>query len=79
MMVPAPDSGRNARLTGAIPFLIRLNLTESSHMPLSADDKLGPYKIISAIGKGGTGGVWRGRDPWLGQDIAMKGLGTTVP
>jgi hypothetical protein len=41
-------------------------------MPLSAGDKLGPYEILSAIGKGGMGEVWRAHDPRLGRDVAIK-------
>jgi hypothetical protein len=32
-------------------------------MPLSAGDKLGSCEIVSAIGKGGMGEMWRARDP----------------
>jgi eukaryotic-like serine/threonine-protein kinase len=32
-------------------------------MPLSSGDRLGPYEIVAAIGKGGMGEVWRARDP----------------
>jgi eukaryotic-like serine/threonine-protein kinase len=35
-------------------------------------DKLGPYEIVSAIGKGGMGEVWKARDPRLGREIAIK-------
>jgi serine/threonine protein kinase len=41
-------------------------------MPLSAGAKLGPYEIVSAIGKGGMGEVWRARDPRVGRDVAIK-------
>src|SRR5260370_2537088 len=41
-------------------------------MELKPGDKLGPYEIVSAIGKGGMGEVWRGRDPRLGRDVAVK-------
>src|SRR5579863_9707046 len=35
-------------------------------------DRLGPYEIISAIGKGGMGEVWKARDPRLGREVAIK-------
>jgi Tol biopolymer transport system component/predicted Ser/Thr protein kinase len=41
-------------------------------MPLSAGDKLGPYEILAAIGKGGMGEVFRARDPRTGRDVAIK-------
>lgn len=41
-------------------------------MPLTIGDKLGPYEILAAIGKGGMGEVYRARDPRLNRDIAIK-------
>ena len=41
-------------------------------MALSAGDKLGPYEIVAAIGKGGMGSVYRARDTRLGRDVAVK-------
>jgi serine/threonine protein kinase len=41
-------------------------------MPLSAGDKLGTYKCIAPIGKGGMGKVWEARDPRVGRDVAIK-------
>jgi len=32
----------------------------------------GPYEVISLLGEGGMGQVYRGRDPRLGRDIAIK-------
>jgi Tol biopolymer transport system component/predicted Ser/Thr protein kinase len=43
-------------------------------MPLSAGDKLGSYEIVSLIGKGGMGEVYRARDPKLNRDVAIKVL-----
>ena len=36
-------------------------------MPLSSGDKLGPYEILSAIGAGGMGEVYRAKDTKLGR------------
>src|SRR6202162_1739267 len=47
----------------------RVNL---SAMSLSAGDHLGPYEILSPIGAGGMGEVYRARDPRLNRDVAIK-------
>ena len=41
-------------------------------MSLTAGDKLGPYEIISLIGKGGMGEVYSAHDPRTGRDVAIK-------
>ena len=41
-------------------------------MELKPGDKLGPYEIVSAIGRGGMGEVWKARDPRLNRDVAIK-------
>src|SRR5215475_7536315 len=35
-------------------------------------DTLGPYEIVSLLGKGGMGEVYRARDPRLQRDVAIK-------
>src|SRR5690242_11013310 len=39
---------------------------------LSAGMRLGPYEVISGIGAGGMGEVYRARDDRLGRDVAIK-------
>jgi eukaryotic-like serine/threonine-protein kinase len=41
-------------------------------MPLSAGTRLGPYEIVSPIGAGGMGEVYRAHDPRMGRDVAIK-------
>jgi eukaryotic-like serine/threonine-protein kinase len=43
-------------------------------MTLAAGTRLGPYEILSAIGAGGMGEVYRARDPRLNRDVAIKVL-----
>jgi serine/threonine protein kinase len=41
---------------------------------LAPGTRLGPYEIVSAIGAGGMGEVYRARDSRLGRDVAVKVL-----
>jgi len=43
-------------------------------MPLHAGSRLGPHEIVSALGAGGMGEVYRARDTRLGRDVAVKVL-----
>ena len=43
-------------------------------MPLAAGQRLGPYEILSPLGAGGMGEVYRARDPRLERDVAIKVL-----
>jgi Tol biopolymer transport system component/predicted Ser/Thr protein kinase len=41
-------------------------------MPLTAGDQLGPYVIVSRLGAGGMGQVWKARDTRLDRIVAIK-------
>jgi Tol biopolymer transport system component len=43
-------------------------------MPLTPGSRLGPYEVLSPLGAGGMGEVFRARDSRLGRDVAVKVL-----
>ena len=43
-------------------------------MALPLGSKLGPYEVLSLVGAGGMGEVYRARDPRLGREVAIKVL-----
>jgi len=46
-------------------------------MPHSPGQKLGAYEVVSPLGAGGMGEVYRARDSKLKRDVAIKGTRLT--
>ena len=43
-------------------------------MAITPGTRLGPYEMLSPLGAGGMGEVWRARDTRLGREVAIKAL-----
>ncbi|HMA18707.1 MAG TPA: protein kinase, partial [Thermoanaerobaculia bacterium] len=44
------------------------------NLTLTSGSRLGPYEILSPLGAGGMGEVYRAKDPRLGREVAVKVL-----
>src|SRR6185295_5382465 len=86
---PAPDRRRRATIRrwsirgqveihASFEFLQRSRKYNPRAMPLTGGFRLGPYEVVSALGAGGMGEVYRARDTKLNRDVAIKVLPEAV-
>jgi serine/threonine protein kinase len=62
----AEQLARTSTITTTAPIFPRQAIT------LGPGSRLGPYEIVSALGAGGMGEVFRARDTRLGREVAVK-------
>ena len=54
--------------------IARSRIIQRNSLALASGTRLGPYQIVSALGAGGMGEVYRARDTKLARDVAIKVL-----
>ena len=71
-----PESGRGTTRPTSRPAPPRSII--GATVSLAPGVRVGPYEVISSLGAGGMGEVYRARDTTLGREVALKVLPDTV-
>ena len=71
---PNELSSSSAAFVAGMPY----NARAPRPMSLASGTRIGPYEIVSIVGAGGMGEVYRARDPKLNRDVALKILPALV-
>jgi serine/threonine protein kinase len=68
----------SAAASATVSDAFRWDYNDAQRMGLTSGTKLGPYEIVSPLGAGGMGEVYRARDARLERDVAIKVLPTNL-
>src|SRR5262245_55731269 len=66
------SDGKEPVAIEAYPIELAADLLKTHPRALASGNLIGPYKILSLIGSGGMGEVYRASDPRIGRDVAIK-------